>query len=80
MSFALVLAWISRTNNDDIELKAALEQLVFDLARNGVEADIRLCTDVFGRSSGHFVRNERDEEDSDERQPRSVGHVARSQI
>lgn len=37
-----------RTNKNDIKLKPALEQLMFDLLRNGVEPHVRLCSDFFG--------------------------------
>jgi hypothetical protein len=34
------------TDDDDIELEAALEELFLDLTGDGVEADVRRCSDL----------------------------------
>lgn len=38
----------TRTNDDDIELEPALEELVLNLLSDGVETDIRGRADFFG--------------------------------
>ena len=40
-----------RTNADDIELKAAFQQLLLDLVRDAVETDV-----VFGEDALHLLR------------------------
>ena len=39
------------TNDDDVELEAALQKFVLNLLRNGVEADVGVGTNLF--SGGH---------------------------
>ena len=42
-----------RTNDDDVELEAALQELVLNLLRDGVETDVGVRTDLFSGSGGH---------------------------
>jgi hypothetical protein len=44
---------MQHTDNHDIELEATLEELVLDLAGNGLEADIALCPDLLCFNGGH---------------------------
>jgi hypothetical protein len=47
------------TNEDDIKLEAALEELVLDLASDSVETDIRRCANFLGLRSGRCAGHSR---------------------
>lgn len=47
------------TDDDNVELEAAFEQLALNLAGNRVEADVRRRTDLFSSWRGHVGLNER---------------------
>ncbi len=42
-----------RTNDDDVELETALQELVLNLLRDGVKADVGVGTDLFSGRGGH---------------------------
>ena len=42
------------TNDDNVELESTFQELVLNLLRDTVEADIGLCANLFSR---HFSRN-----------------------
>ena len=43
------------TDNDNVELETALQELMLNLLSDGVETDIGASTDFFNVYSGHFV-------------------------
>lgn len=43
-----------RTNDDDIELKSTLQELVLDLLGDGVETDVGRGADFFNCDGGHL--------------------------
>lgn len=54
---------VERTDNHDIELETALEELVLNLLGDGVETNVGLGTNLLdfwgGHSDGHKVRKKR---------------------
>lgn len=48
-----------RTNDNDIELEPAFQELVLDLRGNGVETDVGSGTNFFDCSGGHVVKERR---------------------
>ena len=41
------------TDNDNVELETALQELVLNLLRDGVETDVGVGTDLIGGDGGH---------------------------
>ena len=74
-----------RTDDDNVELEPALQELVLNLLGDGVETDIRLCTD-FVSYGGHYsssvcVGRQRENQISNDSQRRgNLTLTKRSQI
>ena len=54
-----------RTNDDDVELETALQELVLNLLGDGVEADVRVGTNLLSSGHGGSERGEDGEDEND---------------
>ena len=49
----------TRTDDDHVELETTLQELVLNLLCDGIETDIRVCSDFFSWSGGHCWKERR---------------------